>query len=84
LTGTDIPIDFVRWSIRNEWITSLDDLVERRLMLTFAPELHRSTLAELTALMTEQRCHVESAEDDAVESTIARLGQYFEKSVLSD
>ncbi len=84
ITGTDIPIDFVRWSIRNEWITNLDDLVERRLMLTFAPALHRGTLAELAALMTEQRCHATSAEADAVESTIARLGQYYGKSVLSD
>ena len=84
VTGTDIPIDFVRWSIRNEWVTNLDDLVERRLMLTFAPALHRSTLAELAVLMTEQQCHVESEEDDVVDKTITRLGQHYGKSVLSD
>lgn len=84
LTGTDIPLEFVRWSIRNEWVTELDDLVERRLMLTFAPQLRRSTLVELARLLSEHGCHASSADADVVNATIARLSAYYGKSVLLD
>lgn len=47
LVGTSIPLDFVRWSIRREWATTLEDLVERRLLLIFHPQLTRETLQAL-------------------------------------
>jgi hypothetical protein len=41
LHGTQIPLGAVREAICNEWVTTLDDLVERRLMLLYHPNLRR-------------------------------------------
>ena len=49
LADADLPTAVVGACIRDEWATSLDDLVERRLMLSFAPLLSRVTLAALAA-----------------------------------
>lgn len=49
ISGTDIPTATVGFCAREEWATSLEDLVERRLMLSFAPELSVTTLAALAA-----------------------------------
>ena len=47
LTGTHLPLEFVRHSIEREWVTTLADLVERRLMLVYQPGLTRATLEAL-------------------------------------
>lgn len=81
LTGTDIPLAFVRWSIRNEYVARLEDLIERRLMLTFSSRLCRETLQELAEeLLAAGRLNageVQSAIDEATE----RLRHYYGKSL---
>lgn len=67
LPGTSIPLDFVRWSLRHEWAFTLDDLVERRLMLIFQPQLSRSTLHALAVELVA----TDRLDPHAVESTIA-------------
>jgi glycerol-3-phosphate dehydrogenase len=47
LPGTPLPLGFVDWSIRHEWVTRLEDLVERRLGLVFAAPLEHRTLDAL-------------------------------------
>lgn len=81
---TSLPVEFVRWSIANEWVTSLDDLVERRLMLTFAPRLRRCTLESLARLLVEAGCLGVGTESATVDATIARLSSVYGKSVLSE
>jgi len=50
VADTDLPTAAVGFCVREEWATSLGDLVERRLMLAFAPRL---SLATLTGLAVE-------------------------------
>ena len=49
-------VGVVRWIIRHEWVTTLEDLVERRLMAVFAPRLTRRLLQALAdCLVAEGR-----------------------------
>ncbi|MEI6240368.1 MAG: glycerol-3-phosphate dehydrogenase/oxidase [Planctomycetia bacterium] len=47
VAGTDLPTAAVGFCTREEWAASLDDLVERRLMLSFAARLSHMTLTAL-------------------------------------
>lgn len=55
IAGTLLPREFVRAMIREEWVTTLDDLVERRLLLALEPKLTAETLRELAALLKEEQ-----------------------------
>ena len=84
VTGTTIPRGFVRWSITREWATTLNDLVERRLILIFEPTLQRATLEELADLLIESG-KLGSAERDAeIERCIASLEKFQGKRVLPE
>src|SRR5262245_19250738 len=64
-------------SIQNEWVTHLEDLVERRLVLHFSPHLSRETL---TALANELVCHGLLAPTNvsaAIDRCATRLEQHF-------
>jgi glycerol-3-phosphate dehydrogenase len=47
LPGTALPVAFVDWIIANEWVSTLDDLVERRLMLAWSAQLNIELLRTL-------------------------------------
>ncbi len=51
VAGTFFPRGFVRWIVASEWVQSLDDLVERRLMLTDRRTVAEETLRELAELL---------------------------------
>jgi hypothetical protein len=53
LDGTNLPCDFARWIIGREWVASLEDLVERRLMLLYHDRLTESCLGQLADLLVE-------------------------------
>ncbi|MFT7643730.1 MAG: glycerol-3-phosphate dehydrogenase, partial [Pirellulaceae bacterium] len=53
LAGTPFSCEFVKGLIRREWVTKLDDLVERRLMLLYHPLLRRETIVQLANLLHE-------------------------------
>jgi glycerol-3-phosphate dehydrogenase len=81
LSGTDLPVRFVRRVLQDEWCCHLTDLVERRLMLLYHPELSRACLQDLTALMIEQgllNAHDAPAER---EHCITRLRAHFGREV---
>jgi glycerol-3-phosphate dehydrogenase len=84
LSGTQIPIAFVKWSIENEWVRTLDDLAERRLALVFVPQLGRSTLVELAELLVEAGRLDGGELESAVDAQIARFETYYSKAVLLD
>jgi glycerol-3-phosphate dehydrogenase len=49
LAGTDLPTAAIGFCVREEWAGSLADLVERRLMLSFAAGLAETTLVAVAA-----------------------------------
>lgn len=77
VAGTALSRAVVRWMIRHEHVQTLEDLVERRLLLVFGRELTRATLVDLAALLVEcDRLSAEEA-DAAVEETVTRLRLHF-------
>lgn len=53
LSGSPLPFCFLRRVIRDEWVTRLNDLVERRLMLHFQRDLNQACLRQLAQLLVE-------------------------------
>jgi len=51
IAGTAFTNGVVRWIIDHEWVRTLSDLVERRLMLVFAHYLSHQTLLDLAACL---------------------------------
>lgn len=81
LPGTELPIAFARWVIENEWVTTLDDLAERRLMLLFQPGLSRDCLEQLAGCLVEAGRLDPKQSSAAVQATIDRLSACFGKRV---
>lgn len=79
--GTHLPKAVVRWVIEHEWVTRLDDLVERRLMLLYDPRLSTATLQDLAQLLVEAGKFPEGEIDRNVELTVRRLESHFGKCV---
>lgn len=75
--GTTWTRGQVRRLIRREYVRRLDDLIERRLMLLFEPQLSRATLDELASLLVEERLLDESQRQAAVTQMIERLSRHF-------
>jgi glycerol-3-phosphate dehydrogenase len=83
LAGNWLPRGFARWVIEHQWVSRLDDLVERRLMLLYEPQLGEACLRELAALLVAAGKLSAEAIDDEVNRTIARLSEHFDKRVLA-
>jgi len=81
VAGTDLPRGYVRWVIRNEWVQTVDDLVERRLMLLYDPRLSVATVRELAELLVDEGVLARGDVDDQVGSCLARLQAHFGKRV---
>ena len=82
LATAGLPLGFVRWVIRNEWVTRLSDLVERRLMLIYQHELSEDCLRQLAALMVDERLIGWDAVDAEVQECTDRLKSRYGKAVL--
>lgn len=80
--GKAIEPSAARYSIEHEWVERLPDLVERRLMSVFDPQLRRSTLVELAQELVAAgklpADRVEAEVDAVTESLAARLGKRVE------
>ncbi|HXT57482.1 MAG TPA: glycerol-3-phosphate dehydrogenase/oxidase [Pirellulales bacterium] len=79
LVDTDLPLAFVRWVVRHEWVRRLDDLVERRLMLLYDRRLSRACLRQLAAILVEAGLVPPDAAETEVEQTVERLKSHFGK-----
>jgi glycerol-3-phosphate dehydrogenase len=79
LSGTALPKSFAAWIIQNEWVETLDDLVERRLMLVFHRDLPEACLRELAELLVAAGKLKPGQVDEAVEQTAARLQSHYGK-----
>ncbi len=74
LTDTLLPCAVVRWIIHNEWVTTLNDLVERRLMLLYHRHLSRACLRDAATLLAEAG-HIADVD---LEDTVARTVEYLQ------
>jgi len=71
----------VRWIIRHEWVTRLEDLVERRLMAVFAPTLTDRFLRALAdCLVAEAKLRAEEV-PAAIERCCERLRGFYGRDV---
>jgi glycerol-3-phosphate dehydrogenase len=84
LPGVHMPERFARWSIRNEWVATLDDLIERRLMLLYHEELSMACLERLATLLVEEGRLDPGAVSAVVEQTVHRLKTHFGKRISSN
>lgn len=81
VVGTDLPEAFVRWVIRNEWVRTLGDLVERRLMLLYDRRLSQATLRQLARLLVEEAVMGAEEARQQVSAASQRLEKHFGKRV---
>jgi glycerol-3-phosphate dehydrogenase len=81
LHRTQVPLSAARNVIRNEWVTTLDDLVERRLMLLYHPNLTETCLTQLADFLVEAKLLDASRKSATVEAVIDRLQTRFGKRV---
>jgi glycerol-3-phosphate dehydrogenase len=79
LDGALLPLRFVRRVIRREWVTCLNDLVERRLMLLYDPCLSVACLRRLAGLLAEQGLLSRGRIDMEVRHCADRLRRHYGK-----
>lgn len=79
--GTDLPLSAARWCIREEWATTLEDLVERRLMLSFEPRLSRRAIEQAADALVEEGLLRRDALAAAVEQCAAGLRERYGKII---
>ncbi|MEX2187202.1 MAG: glycerol-3-phosphate dehydrogenase/oxidase [Pirellulales bacterium] len=82
LDGCDLSEAVARWSIRHEWVRSVDDLVERRLMLLYHQRLTRGCLRRLAELLAEAEVIAAGEVDAEAERSVRRLIEHFGKRVF--
>lgn len=83
LPGTDLPVAVARWAVEHEWATTLDDLVERRLMLLYEPEFSEECLRELAEVLVSCGRLRAGEVPSAIQSTISRLQHYYGRQVAT-
>ncbi len=81
VAGTPLPRGFVRWVIANEWVSTIEDLIERRLMLLYQRQLSRACLDELAQLLAESGRLAADQTAAAVDGAVNRLSIHFGKKV---
>lgn len=81
IPGTSLPEAFVRQVIQCEWVSRLADLVERRLMLLYDPQLSMDALRRLAELMVEAGKLPPQQAADEVQACRDRLLRQFGKRV---
>lgn len=77
LPGTELPLGLVRRAIELEFVSRLNDLVERRLMLLYEPGLCHETLATLAQELVAAGKLASAEAATAVAQTTDRLLRHF-------
>ncbi|QDU10587.1 glycerol-3-phosphate dehydrogenase/oxidase [Gimesia aquarii] len=81
ITGTHFPRKYVLWTIEHEWVETIGDLVERRLMLVFEQTLQRETLQELAQCLVESGKLSSEEISGQIESYKTHLQHFYGKAV---
>jgi glycerol-3-phosphate dehydrogenase len=82
VTRTAFPRDLVRRVIQTQWVRTLDDLVERRLMLLYHPRLETATLRDLAQLLVEAKLLATDRSESEVAAVTAQLKNRYGKQVV--
>ena len=81
VADTPFTTRVARWVIEHEWVTTLNDLIERRLLLIFAPRLTLATLRDLAECLVASSRLTADAVPSAIESTRERLRIHYGRVV---
>jgi len=54
IADTGLPVAAVRWCVREEWAASLEDVIERRLMLSFDDRLTRKAIEDVAQALVHE------------------------------
>ena len=81
LSGTMLPLAIARWTVVHEGPRTLDDLVERRLMLLYHRPLTAECLRQLAALLVEAGIICNQDVETHVAATVKRLQDHFGKQI---
>lgn len=77
ITSTRFTSGLIRWIIKHEWVRTLSDLVERRLMLVFARHLSHQTLVELAQCLVDAGRLDAAQQEGVITATESRLAQFY-------
>jgi glycerol-3-phosphate dehydrogenase len=66
-----------QWAVEHEWVARLEDLVERRLMWHFSPELTIAKLSELADIVIQQGRMSPGQKQTAIDRCVDRLTSHF-------
>jgi glycerol-3-phosphate dehydrogenase len=81
LPDSPLSAAVVRWIIRHEWVTRLEDLVERRLLVVFAERLTRALLVELAACLIAEGRLPATEVTAAIERCGERLRVFYGRNI---
>jgi glycerol-3-phosphate dehydrogenase len=73
----------VVWVIEHEWTATLDDLIERRLLLVFAPRLSLATLHDLAKCLVETGRLRSDERPSVIEATRIRLEHHYGRVIAT-
>ena len=79
LVGTPLPLGLIRWMLANEWVSTLEDLVERRLLLIYQEPLTRATVEALADLLVAEGRLPESERLTTLAAAAARWHRHYGK-----
>jgi len=82
LPNVELPVGLADWMIEHESVRTLNDLVERRLMLLYDQRLSIATLTCLAQSLVQAGHLRQDQVSPAVEATTQRLQSHFGKRVL--
>ena len=77
IRGTGLPRAVVEFCVREEWARTIDDVVERRLMLVFDPALSHAGLEDVAAVLADLGLVARSDVDRAAAACAARLHERY-------
>jgi glycerol-3-phosphate dehydrogenase len=83
LSGTNLPLRFVRYSLRHEWPSRLADLVERRFLLHFHEPLTEACLRRLAEAMVEEQLLAPEHLEAEVAECRRRLVERYAKKIVA-
>jgi len=81
IRGVGLPLAAVEFCLRDEWAVTLDDLIERRLMLAFHERLGHDSLEDVAAAMARAGALPPAQQAAAVAGCVARLASRYGRVV---
>jgi glycerol-3-phosphate dehydrogenase len=78
-----LPTAAAVFVIEKEWAVSLGDLIERRLMVIFAPRLSLATLQDLADVLVAMGHLQRSDRESAITKEITHLQEHYGKQIVS-